>query len=151
MEPRDITAARNRMGPEERELMKDLLAADDRRAAVLLAEIFGYFPDPGVRLATEEEVSRLDDLAADVEPEDREVPRGNVEDKGRTLLTEGRLTVTRVDDWIMAKCRGDSGEVYDLGYDPRGAGQWRCTCEARGKCSHLVALQLVTVAPERSA
>lgn len=64
--------------------------------------------------------------------------------KGRRLLTEGRLLISRVHgDLIVATCRGDSGEVYDLGFDPRN-GQWRCTCPARGRCSHLVALQLVT-------
>ena len=48
---------------------------------------------------------------------------------------------------IIATCRGDSGEVYNLGYDARKK-QWRCTCvEMKGKCSHLVALQLVTIRP----
>jgi len=77
--------------------------------------------------------------------------RENVEEKGRRLLTEGRLIVERVDakatNLVVATCRGDSGEVYQLGYDPR-ANEWRCTCEARGRCSHLVALQLVTVKRE---
>lgn len=71
----------------------------------------------------------------------------NIEDKGRRLLTEGRLLVTRVHGAvIVATCRGDSGDIYQLGYDPRNR-QWRCTCMARGRCSHLVALQLVTVKP----
>lgn len=69
----------------------------------------------------------------------------NVESKGRRLLVEGRLNVIRVDGpLIVAECRGDSGEVYQLGHDPRGRGRWGCTCPARGRCSHLVALQLVT-------
>jgi hypothetical protein len=58
--------------------------------------------------------------------------------------------VERVDPetrWVIAKCRGDSGEVYSLGHDPR-RNQWRCTCrELRGKCSHLRALKLVVVLP----
>lgn len=68
------------------------------------------------------------------------------EAKGRRLLTEGRLIVMSVtaSGRVVATCRGDSGEVYDLGYDER-RGQWRCTCPARSKCAHLVALQLVTV------
>ena len=85
------------------------------------------------------------------------MPRESAQDKGRRLLTEGRLTVTTVDSSepdplevpapIIATCRGDSGEVYHLGYDARRR-QWRCTCvEMKGKCSHLVALQLVTVKP----
>lgn len=74
----------------------------------------------------------------------------NVDVKGRRLLTEGRLLVVRTGDGsgaVVATCRGDSGAVYDLGFDPK-AREWRCTCEARGRCSHLVALQLVTVATE---
>ena len=93
--------------------------------------------------------------------------RENAQAKGRRLLVEGRLTVQRVGgdrtltaevrggewtDWrinlfVKAKCRGDSGEVYQLGYDPRRA--WYCTCPAKGVCSHLVALQLVVVLPVR--
>lgn len=75
--------------------------------------------------------------------------RENVDDKGRRLLGEGRLTVLRTggdDRLIHATCKGDSGEVYQLGYDPT-RNQWRCTCIARGRCSHLVALQLVTIKP----
>lgn len=70
--------------------------------------------------------------------------RENVETKGRRLLTDGRVVVEAVDPRrIVASVRG-SGAIHQVGYD-RGA--WFCTCEARGKCSHLVALQLVTVAP----
>lgn len=72
-------------------------------------------------------------------------------DKARRLLIEGRLVVEKValpenggEPYIFATCRGDSGEVYRLGFDPYTA-EWRCTCEARGPCSHLKALQLVTV------
>lgn len=71
--------------------------------------------------------------------------RENVDDKGRRLLVEGRLVVERVQgELIVATCRGDSGEVYRLGFDPVRA-EWRCTCPAKTRCSHLVALQLVTV------
>lgn len=72
--------------------------------------------------------------------------RESAADKGRRLLVEGRLIIVRVDStgYIHAQCRGDSGEVYDLGFDPENT-QWRCTCKARGTCSHLVALQLVTI------
>lgn len=65
--------------------------------------------------------------------------------KGRRMLTEGRLTVKQAGDGlkIFAECRGDSGAVYKLGYDPRFK-QWVCSCPALGKrCSHLVALKLV--------
>lgn len=74
------------------------------------------------------------------------MPRESAADKGRRLLVEGRLVVREVrpTGTIVAECRGDSGEVYALGYDARRK-QWRCTCaEMKGRCSHLVALQLVT-------
>lgn len=78
--------------------------------------------------------------------------RESANDKGRRLLVEGRLLVRRVDldlGLIIAECRGDSGEVYYLGRDPTN-GQWRCTCrEMKGKCSHLVALHLVTATSTR--
>jgi uncharacterized Zn finger protein len=65
--------------------------------------------------------------------------------KGRRYLTEGRLTVERVDGEIVAAaCKGDSGAVYRLGFDPARQ-DWHCTCPARTRCSHLVALMLVTV------
>ena len=64
------------------------------------------------------------------------------------MLTEGRLRVLRVErsGLIVAECRGDSGEVYALGFDP-WHGEWRCTCPAKTRCAHLVALMLVTTAP----
>jgi hypothetical protein len=80
------------------------------------------------------------------------VARENVQEKGRRMLTEGRLTVEYVSSSaderapIMATCKGDSGEVYDLGYRADQK-RWGCTCEARGECAHLVALKLVTVKP----
>lgn len=65
--------------------------------------------------------------------------------KARRLLQEGRLMIERIDPdsgFVKAQCRGDSGTVYNLGRDPRN-GQWRCTCQAHGNCSHLLALKLV--------
>lgn len=76
-----------------------------------------------------------------------------IEQKAHRALTEGRLVIERIHAGvIVASCRGFSdGEVYRLGYDPRGKGQWRCTCDASAKfhrrCSHLIALQLVTTKP----
>lgn len=70
-------------------------------------------------------------------------------EKAHRLLTEGRLIVREVGlpshpGRIVAECRGDSGSVWMLGYDPR-AEEWRCGCDARGECSHLKALKLVVV------
>lgn len=69
-------------------------------------------------------------------------------DKAARLLISGRLIVHKVEvnrGQIYAECRGDSGAIYKLGFDPRGQGEWRCSCEARTICSHIKALQLVTV------
>ena len=67
--------------------------------------------------------------------------RESVEVKAHRYLVEGRLVVREVfRDRIAATCRGD-GELYRLG---RGDGEdWFCSCPARGRCSHLVALGLV--------
>jgi hypothetical protein len=79
----------------------------------------------------------------------------SAEKKAHRLLGEGRLTVTKVlkhSGLIVASCRGFSdGEIYHLGYDPNRR-EWRCTCQASKqfgrRCSHLMALQLVTVKPD---
>ena len=82
------------------------------------------------------------------------MPRESADDKARRLLTEGRITIMAVDPdaraSVVAEAKGDSGAVYALGFD-RSTNGWRCTCEAASKfgrrCSHLRALQLVTVRP----
>ncbi len=76
-------------------------------------------------------------------PIEKKARRENVKDKGKRLLVSGRLRVVKVDgQLIVAECRGDSGAVYSLGYDPRMK-QWRCTCAARTACSHMHALWAV--------
>lgn len=71
------------------------------------------------------------------------MPRESAQTKGRRYCLEGRLVVTRVtDDEIRARCRGQ-GHSYNLGWNP--ADRWWCDCPARTRCSHLVALQLVTL------
>ena len=74
-------------------------------------------------------------------------PRENAVMKGRRLLTEGRLGVTAIRDGeIEAFCRGDSAEIYRLGYR---YGSWWCSCPSgtasHVRCSHVRALQLVVV------
>lgn len=65
--------------------------------------------------------------------------------KASRLLIDGRLLITLCDSRIItASCRGDSGEVYALGYRD---GHWDCSCPARTACAHLSALWLVTVKP----
>jgi hypothetical protein len=74
--------------------------------------------------------------------------RESVEAKGKRYVLEARLRVTFLDrSHIRATCRG-SGAVHHLGYD---RGSWGCSCPARGTCSHLHALQLVTIAPAEAA
>jgi uncharacterized Zn finger protein len=68
--------------------------------------------------------------------------REGAEAKGRRYLVEGRLRLRRVEGLLVeADCRG-GGALYELGHD---VGGWWCGCPARGRCAHLVALQLVTV------
>ena len=72
--------------------------------------------------------------------------RETVEAKAARYVCAGRLIVTEVAGGRMsATCRG-GGELYRLGFV---RGQWFCSCPARGVCSHLLALQLVTVQPRR--
>jgi hypothetical protein len=67
--------------------------------------------------------------------------------RGRRLVAEGRLIVSYVSGRsITAVCRGDSGQIHRLGYDP--GRQWWCACPAKTKCAHVHALQLVTITPE---
>lgn len=71
--------------------------------------------------------------------------RENAYERGVRLLTSGRLVVERVDAReIRARCRGDHGEVWRLGFKP---GQWFCECPARRDCAHLIALWSVTLRP----
>lgn len=70
--------------------------------------------------------------------------RENAQNKGMRYLTEGRLTLIRVQgDLVWAVCRG-GGEVFRCGHDPNGA-RWWCECPAKTRCSHLHALQSVTI------
>ncbi|MBA3565235.1 MAG: hypothetical protein H0W31_00080 [Actinobacteria bacterium] len=70
--------------------------------------------------------------------------RVNAAEKAKRLLTSGRLRVLQVEgNLIVAECRGDSGEVYQLGYQPDFE-RWGCTCPARTACSHMQALWSVT-------
>jgi len=65
--------------------------------------------------------------------------------KARRLLAAGALTVVRLaGDVVDAVIEGDTG-TYLLGHDP--ARGWFCSCPARGRCSHVIALRLVTTRP----
>lgn len=71
--------------------------------------------------------------------------------KALRYISERRLTVKRIEPTlVLAVCRGDSGEEYQLGWRA-DKDVWGCQCEASAKfrreCSHLLALKLVVVKP----
>lgn len=67
--------------------------------------------------------------------------RESAEQKGRRYLVEGRLVVRyAAGSTVRASCRG-TGATHEVGF---ARGQWLCSCPARTRCSHLVALMLVT-------
>lgn len=76
------------------------------------------------------------------------MPREDKRTKGLRLLVDGRLFIREVNPvtgYIYAECRGDSGELYELGWNPWKK-KWGCTCQARTDCSHLSALwNVVTI------
>lgn len=72
--------------------------------------------------------------------------RENVHDKGRRLLSEGRVVVERAAPGLFAAAVRGSGEYHTVTF---GRGGWSCTCEARGLCSHLVAAQLIAAPGSR--
>lgn len=65
------------------------------------------------------------------------MPRESAADKARRYLSEGRVTLLHVDTQrVRAIVRGD-GTLHRTSWDHRG---WWCTCPARGRCAHLLAL-----------
>jgi uncharacterized Zn finger protein len=66
--------------------------------------------------------------------------REGAQQKGRRYLLEGRVRIRYVGpQGVRAYVRGQ-GEIYRVEY---GWGRWSCTCPAKGRCCHLVAVQLV--------
>lgn len=72
--------------------------------------------------------------------------RASVEAKALRIILERRLTILLCKGpRIIAERRGTES-VHHLGYTH---GRWFCGCESRGtRCSHLAALQHVTVRPD---
>jgi uncharacterized Zn finger protein len=67
--------------------------------------------------------------------------RESPEQKAARYLAEGRVVIsTAGPGYVDATVRGD-GEVYKVGYR---RGSWFCSCPARGRCAHLLAVGLVT-------
>lgn len=68
------------------------------------------------------------------------MPRESAVTKARRYLTEGRVIVTEVAGGrASASVRGD-GAMHRV--EVRGPA-WSCTCPARGRCCHALALGLV--------
>ena len=60
--------------------------------------------------------------------------------KARRYLTEGRVQLVRVTESnALAKVRGD-GAVHTVIANPKF---WSCSCPAKGRCAHLLAVGLV--------
>jgi len=72
--------------------------------------------------------------------------REGARSKARRLLSEGRVTLRRIgSDAIIAHVRGESAGEYLVTWDPAG---WHCPCDALGRCSHILATQLITLEPD---
>jgi uncharacterized Zn finger protein len=74
----------------------------------------------------------------------------NAHAKGRRYASEGRLTIRELDEHagiVMGDCRGD-GATYVVGRDESG---WFCSCPARGRCAHMIAVGLVVAVEPREA
>lgn len=75
-------------------------------------------------------------------PEVKRHGRENAETKGRRYLIEGRVVLRVVrPGFVDAIVRG-SDKFYEVSLRN---GFWTCNCFAKGRCSHLVAVQLVVV------
>jgi hypothetical protein len=73
------------------------------------------------------------------------MPRENAAVKAERLLVSGRVFIRRVNaNEVVAAVRGGSGELYETGFI---RGRWRCSCPSVGPCSHLLAVQRVSLAP----
>ena len=74
------------------------------------------------------------------------MPRENVVAKAHRLLTSGRIFVvgaSRAE--ITTRARGDSGRVYETGFEDQRRSCW---CDHRAvstPCSHIVAVRLIFV------
>jgi uncharacterized Zn finger protein len=72
------------------------------------------------------------------------MPRENFYDKGTRLLAEARVTIDTPTRKITATVRG-TDRYHSVTWDPSHG--WHCTCPALTTCSHLSAVQRVTVIP----
>ncbi len=76
--------------------------------------------------------------------------RESASEKAHRYLVEGRLIVREFDEYagvVQADVRGD-GAIYSTGRDKYG---WWCSCAAKGRCSHLLAVGLIVAVEPREA
>ena len=86
-------------------------------------------------------VNGIDPLAIGTELRLGRMFRENAQTKAMRYLVEGRCIVRHVDEErVLARVRGR--EVYDVEFAP-GRG-WACSCPARGRCAHIIALSHIT-------
>jgi hypothetical protein len=116
------------------------------------ARVIDPLADAGARRA-EEAVRRspgVSPAALGLELRVGRVSRENAATRALRLLLEGRVIVRRVDDrGILARVRGDSGHVRTVVCE---FDQWSCDCPAKGeRCAHVMATQLVTIAPSSTS
>ena len=70
--------------------------------------------------------------------------RENAASKARRYLAEGRVVLVRVtDSTALARVRG-GGAVHTVSASPAF---WSCSCPAKGRCAHELALGLVVAIP----
>ena len=82
-------------------------------------------------------VSGIDPLAVSTEVKLGRMFKENAPTKAMRYLVEGRILIRLVSDSaVSAQVRGR--QVYDVEHAP-GRG-WSCTCPARGRCAHRLAV-----------
>lgn len=82
----------------------------------------------------------IDPLAISTEVRIGRIGRENAKTKSLRYLVEGRVVVRHVDATeVRAQVRGR--EIYTVEHAP-GRG-WDCTCPARGRCAHILAVSHV--------
>lgn len=76
------------------------------------------------------------------------MPRETMDEKALRYVAEGRVRLLRVEaDALDATVQGGRARPYVVTH--RAGPGWRCTCIAVSvRCSHMVAVSMVTLAPE---
>ena len=74
------------------------------------------------------------------------MPAETVARKAARYVLEGRLQIVSMGGGhVRASCQGGEQKPYTVAIDHDG--ERRCSCQARGRCAHLAALELVCADP----